>query len=186
MDVALGLFYEKGIYWTKIEDITEEADVGKGTFYQYFETKEKLLQALLEEGLEASLARLREAAAGTEGGRSLICALTRAKLEFYLEHPDYLLLFHQVRGWLQLKTEAVTELREVYDRYLSRVGELLRPAVAAGPDQEGRVRWLALALSAFTGGLLTYALLFEGAGDVERRRAELQARIERSLLALSE
>ena len=27
MEVALALFYEKGIYWTKIEDITERADV---------------------------------------------------------------------------------------------------------------------------------------------------------------
>ncbi len=39
IEVALGLFYEKGIYRTKIEDITERADIGKGTFYQYFETK---------------------------------------------------------------------------------------------------------------------------------------------------
>ena len=45
-EVALGLFYEKSIYWTKIEDITQGADVGKGTFYQYFETKEALIQEL--------------------------------------------------------------------------------------------------------------------------------------------
>ncbi len=46
--VALELFHQKGIYWTKIEDITERADIGKGTFYQHFETKEDLLEVLLE------------------------------------------------------------------------------------------------------------------------------------------
>ncbi|WP_447975293.1 TetR/AcrR family transcriptional regulator [Nitrospira sp. Kam-Ns4a] len=184
MEVALALFYEKGIYWTKIEDITEEADIGKGTFYQYFETKEKLLRALLEEGLEASLARMHEAAVGAADGAALLCALIRAKLDFYLEHPEYLLFFHQVRGWLQLKTQSVTELREVYDRYLDRVGKLLRPAVPEGLDQEARARWLALTLSAFTSGLVTYALLFDGAGDVARRRDEIQAQLERGLLAL--
>ncbi|HET6369785.1 MAG TPA: TetR/AcrR family transcriptional regulator, partial [Nitrospiria bacterium] len=68
MDVALNLFFEKGIYWTKIEDITQRADVGKGTFYQYFETKEAQLQELLERGL-GILLTLTAGAVGA-GGRN--------------------------------------------------------------------------------------------------------------------
>lgn len=184
MDVALGLFYEKGIYWTKIEDITEEADIGKGTFYQYFETKERLIRALLEEGLAASLGLMMRAAAGARDGPSLVRALVGAKLDFFLGHPEYLLLFHQVRGWLQLQTDTVSELRDVYDRYLGQVADLLRPAVPAGPEQDERARWLALALAAFTSGLLNYALLFDRADDPAARRKDLRVRIEASLLAL--
>ncbi len=40
---ALQLFAERGFNATTIEAITETADVGKGTFFNYFENKESLL-----------------------------------------------------------------------------------------------------------------------------------------------
>jgi AcrR family transcriptional regulator len=42
---ALDLFAEKGFAETTVEDITEAADVGKGTFFNYFPSKEHLLVA---------------------------------------------------------------------------------------------------------------------------------------------
>ena len=40
---ALALFAERGFLETTVEDITEAADVGKGTFFNYFPTKEHIL-----------------------------------------------------------------------------------------------------------------------------------------------
>ena len=40
---ALQLFAERGFLETTVEDITEAADVGKGTFFNYFPTKEHIL-----------------------------------------------------------------------------------------------------------------------------------------------
>ena len=40
---ALELFAERGFLETTVEDITESADVGKGTFFNYFPTKEHIL-----------------------------------------------------------------------------------------------------------------------------------------------
>jgi AcrR family transcriptional regulator len=40
---ALGLFAERGFLRTTVQDITEAADVGKGTFFSYFPTKEHIL-----------------------------------------------------------------------------------------------------------------------------------------------
>jgi AcrR family transcriptional regulator len=181
LEVALALFFEKGIYWTKIEDITERADVGKGTFYQYFETKEALLQELLQQGLDDLLDLTREAVAevGTDP-KALISGVVRARLDFFHAHPEYLLLFHQVRGLLQMKTESAKGLRDVYERHLDQLAKILSPTLNG---KGGSARGLATAVAAFTSGLLTYHLLFDGPGDSRRQRQEIQEQIERSLQA---
>lgn len=59
---ALALFAKKGFAETTIEDITEAADVGKGTFFNYFPSKDHILIAFGEmqlAKLEAAIAEVR-------------------------------------------------------------------------------------------------------------------------------
>lgn len=53
LDAARRVIIEKGYDATTIADITEAADVGKGTFYLHFTDKEALTQAMVLDGLEA-------------------------------------------------------------------------------------------------------------------------------------
>jgi AcrR family transcriptional regulator len=50
---ALELFAQRGFLETTVEDITEAADVGKGTFFNYFPTKEHVLATFGAERLAA-------------------------------------------------------------------------------------------------------------------------------------
>jgi len=81
---ALHLFAQKGFAETTVEDITEAADVGKGTFFNYFPSKDHILLAFsdmqlakLEQsinGLVASQQPLREFM------RSLVLRMTEEPL----------------------------------------------------------------------------------------------------------
>lgn len=60
---ALDLFARKGFVETTVEDITEAADVGKGTFFNYFPSKDHILLAFGEmqlAKLEAAVAEARQ------------------------------------------------------------------------------------------------------------------------------
>jgi AcrR family transcriptional regulator len=49
---ALELFHAKGFEATTVDEITEHADVAKGTFFNYFPKKESVLEALSQEWME--------------------------------------------------------------------------------------------------------------------------------------
>ncbi|HLO61624.1 MAG TPA: TetR/AcrR family transcriptional regulator [Azonexus sp.] len=48
---ALDLFVEKGFAATRLEDVATRAGVSKGTLYLYYENKEALFKAVIQEGI---------------------------------------------------------------------------------------------------------------------------------------
>ncbi len=51
LESALELFHEKGFDATTVKEITERANMAKGTFFNYFPTKESILGTLAMERL---------------------------------------------------------------------------------------------------------------------------------------
>lgn len=51
MAAALELFVEKGFAGTRLEDVAARAGVSKGTLYLYFDNKEALFKAVIQEGI---------------------------------------------------------------------------------------------------------------------------------------
>src|ERR1019366_7028023 len=65
---ALQLFADRGLSNVTVEDITEAADVGKGTFFNYFESKDHVLGVMAE----IQLGKVKEAVTLTESGKQTI------------------------------------------------------------------------------------------------------------------
>lgn len=76
---ALALFVEKGFAATKLDDVAARAGVSKGTLYLYFDSKEALFKAVIQEGVVPAI----------EAGEALLD-----------EHDDPGVLLRAIlRGW---------------------------------------------------------------------------------------
>jgi len=133
---ALDLFARRGFLETTVEDITEAADVGKGTFFNYFPTKEHVLAtfgaqriAAIERGLERArtgpvLPVLEELAVDLAGQSRESPALLRA---IYAAHASC----EPVRAELQQRLKAGRQiLSRIFDLAQER-GEVRRDIPAS-------------------------------------------------------
>lgn len=97
-DAAQRLFLEKGFSSTSVAEIVKLANVAKGTFYLYFQTKEEVLAALQERFLERFTEAL-DAALETSAGHPWPDRLDQwmtACVSFYLANIEFHdLVFHE-------------------------------------------------------------------------------------------
>ena len=78
LEAAVRLFGEKGFEATSIDELAQAAGIGKGTVYTYFKTKNDILIAYCEDGLD----NLRDELAPALGRTLLDKLLTLFKTEF--------------------------------------------------------------------------------------------------------
>lgn len=80
---ALALIAERGLPNVTVEDITEAADVGKGTFFNYFETKDLVLGVMSE----IQIGKIREANSQALQGNDPVRLLLRNLARKLAEEP---------------------------------------------------------------------------------------------------
>ena len=64
---ALALFVDKGFAATRLDDVAARAGVSKGTLYLYFDSKEALFKAVIEEGMVAALTAAEQRSSDFQG-----------------------------------------------------------------------------------------------------------------------
>src|SRR5215475_14082683 len=125
----------KGVYLAVIEEITERADVAKGSFYQYFRNRDELLDVLLTRRLEELRTRI-EATPPRDTFAACVRTLIHQHLDYFLQHEDFLLFLHQLRGLITMNRDEIPAVRDTYRRYLEFLAERL-PADDMQPSGHG-------------------------------------------------
>jgi AcrR family transcriptional regulator len=90
MRAALRLFAEQGLAATTVEQITEAADVGKGTFFNYFPTKEHVLMAFGDSRIKKIEAAREEAREGSKPTWQVLRRLAHSLAEEASHSPGLL------------------------------------------------------------------------------------------------
>jgi len=102
LDAARTLFALKGFEHTAVSDITEAADVGVGSFYNHFESKEDVLGALLRHVLSEQLAALDSRRYEVTDPAEAVAIAHRHWVRLTSEGPEW--------AWLVVRLETSFEL----------------------------------------------------------------------------
>jgi len=92
LDAGLKLFANRGYAGTAVQDITEEARVTKPTLYYYFENKEGLFQALVDQAMDERLRLMRQAAPAKNATVDQLTGIIGTLTDFARRQPDLLRL----------------------------------------------------------------------------------------------
>ena len=151
LDSEKDLFAERGVYATRLEDITEKADLGKGAFYNYFESKDALIAELISEGVQR-VANHMQGVDRVAPFEERVAFVAQAHERFFDEHPEQIVLFHQARGLLKLKTQGTSRLRQAFGHYLEVMASALwGDATVSAGTQARRLDIVTALVGAITG-----------------------------------
>lgn len=162
VQAGLAVIGARGLYETTVEHITEAADVGKGTFYAHFPSKEDLVHHLIRHGFDELIAAGRAEAPAGRTPAERLAGLMRAQLRVLSRRRDLVILLHQIRGLLILQPEARRRLRREYRRYVEFLAEECRRMLGRRRLGPGEARDLACAMAGFVAGALSFQLLLRG------------------------
>lgn len=129
---ALEIFARRGYLDTTVEDITEAADVGKGTFFNYFPTKEHVLATYGDERVAAIERSLQNVRTAKRSVRAALKELATDLAGQSAESPDLL------RSIFAAHLSCAPVRAELQNR-LQRARRLLAEIVAIG-QKRGEIR----------------------------------------------
>ncbi len=98
LDAARALFARQGVEDTRINEITDEADVGFGSFYNHFDSKEAIVAAVVGEAVAAQGQEVASVTADLDDPAEVVAAAHRYFVNLARSDPEW--------GWLLIRLDA--------------------------------------------------------------------------------
>jgi AcrR family transcriptional regulator len=185
LDAAEKLFGRFGYRKTTVQEIAEEAKIGKGTVYLHFESKESVALSTIDRLIQRVVDRLEAIAASEEpaGERIRAMLVERVMIRFdgvqdYSSRIDELLS--------QIRNDLLLRRRYYFQAEAAILARVLKQGRASGEVETESPMATARAMIAATNSLLPYDLSARELGrrvDVERQVREVVDLILEGVLA---
>lgn len=152
---ALSVFEEKGFNNTRIKDITERANTSVGNFYNYFNSKEEVIEVLISGLAELMISKFRELFIYFKQNRippiSAVKNLFRGYAKMFKEKKETFLIFFEQMGGMDQKYR--TKRNEILDNFTNEVEKIISRLIEFGArDQNPKITarvWTSTVLGVF-------------------------------------
>jgi AcrR family transcriptional regulator len=130
LDAATGVFARDGYACADLQEVADSLEVGKGTLYRYFPTKDAMFQAAVDRVMSSMQAHIDAQLTDALDPLDRIATAVRAYLEFFDAHPEYVELLIQERA--HFKDRKKPTYFEHREKNVGRWQELYRQLIASG------------------------------------------------------
>src|SRR6266852_5718382 len=137
LDAARCVFARKGYADTVVDDLAEQAGIGKGTLYLYFRSKSDVyLAALMEDARRLDeLTRERMQAATTWDGK--LRAFIQTKLDYLEANPDSARIYlAEFRSMMLRGLPVPSELHRMIREAEGKIAQIIAAGIARGESRE--------------------------------------------------
>ena len=180
LSAARSVFAEKGLDLARIDDITERADVGKGTFYNYYQTKEDLIRELMANVLKDLKGVIKENCRDISDLTELLDSLIATHIRFFSDRWEDFVLFFQGRTDLTLQ-EGYQGIETPFIDYLAQVEQLIA-AVMHHELPRNVPRRIACAVAGLVSGYYSFAVIASKDDDIDAVFKSLRGAMVASLV----
>ncbi len=152
---ALTVFEEKGFNNTRIKDITDRDNTSVGNFYNYFNSKEEVIEVLFSGLAELMISKFRELFFYFKQNRippiSAVKNLFRGYAKMFKEKKETFLIFFEQMGGMDQKYR--TKRNEILDNFTNEVEKIISKLIEFGArDQNPKITariWTSTVLGVF-------------------------------------
>lgn len=169
LDAAARLFAEHGFADTDLQALADLLQVGKGTIYRYFPSKNELFLATVDRVMRRLRDHVDAAIAEVKDPLEHVARAIHAYLDFFAAHPEFVELLIQERA--QFKDRKRPTYFEHRDASIGEWQERLRGLIAVGRVRDVPVERITDVISD-----LVYGTMFTNYFTGQRQPADLQAR----------
>jgi AcrR family transcriptional regulator len=171
LQAAVELFTERDFHQVLMDDVAERADVGKGTVYRYFPTKEELYFATIFEGWDR-LGKELEAIVQQDGPlHDILEHVTRQVLSYFWHRRQFVTLVHRLENNIEGEEQADWQRRR--NSIVGVFVDILNKGVTASalPSEQMRL------ITEMFLGMLRSIILYRGDQDTPDTMAPLAVQL---------
>lgn len=134
IEAAWKLFEQNGFEQTTVDQIAALAELGKGTIYSYFKSKEEIYIAILEKKLDLLEQKMKEAVANPQSAVDALYGLYDAFIEYHRDRKGFIdTLFVQIDDQILYRLGGVVGgLKSKASVWMEIVGKTIRWGIERG------------------------------------------------------
>ncbi|MBU2491482.1 MAG: TetR/AcrR family transcriptional regulator [Bacteroidetes bacterium] len=175
LEKALLLFANKGFHGTSINDIANEAGISKGLAYNYFESKDAILQAIIDTALTAGLEVMNVSKLSDDPYKQLELLIVKT-FDHIQKNDNYWRMFSTLM--LQPKLSNITEkmVNEFGTNAMNETIKIFKKIGIRNPETE------ALILDGVLDGIILHYLFFKDKYPIKKVKNKLLKKYSREEL----